>query len=263
MSRVLAVAGVVLRGWLRRKEGYILLLLLMTLQYAVASMGALGTGGTPLYLFDTGLLVSWLFGWVVAVHAGASELPAEESRGTVFLLLAKPLGRGELVLGKWLGAFSAVTLCALGFHLLAVLTATASGFVPPFCVLAQAFLLHVVSLGLLTAMALAFSTRLNRDAAIATTATVLLCLLLLVPRIPHLSLYARGWRAWSLDALYYILPHLELFDLRRRILHGYGPVSADIFLLLAGYGAAWTAALLLAAWLLYRRRRFARDRLLE
>ena len=262
MRNVLAVAGVVLRCWARRKEGYILALLLIGVQYSVASMDVLA-GGSSLYLYDVGLLLTWFLGWVIAIHVGASELPGEESRGTVFLLLAKPLSRAELIAGKWLGAWAAVAVCTLAFHIVALLSALAGGVHPPVAAWAEMCLLHLVSLAVLSAMAIAMSTRLNRDAAVSLTVTAALAIYLIVPKIPKLAHYAAGWRSGMLELLYYVLPHLELFDLRRRVLHGYGPVSANVLVTLVAYGAVWTGVLLLVAWLAYRHRHFQRDRLLE
>ena len=263
MRNILAVAGVVLRCWSRRKEGYILVLILAAVQYAVASMHVLSAGGASLYLYDVGLLLTWFLGWIVAIHVGASELPGEESRGTIFLLLAKPLSRAELIVGKWLGAWATVVICTLAFHVVSLLSALAVGVQPPLSALAEMCLLHLVSLAVLTAMALAVSTRLNRDAAVSLTVTAALAIYLIVPKIPKLAHYAAGWRTGMLEVLYYALPHLDLFDLRRRVLHGYGPVSANVLVTLVAYGAVWTGALLLIAWMAYRRRHFQRDRMLE
>ena len=65
MSTILSVAGVVLRCWMRRKEGYILVLILAAVLYAVSAMDVLATtGGTSLYLYDVGLRAR-----LVAVYA--------------------------------------------------------------------------------------------------------------------------------------------------------------------------------------------------
>ena len=263
MRNVLAVAGVVLRCWARRKEGYILVALLAVALYGIASMQVLASGGPGLYLYDVGLLLTWFLGWIVAIHVGAAELPGEESHGTIFLLLAKPLNRAELMVGKWLGAWTAVAVCTLAFHVVALVSALFTGVHPPLAAMAQMCLLHIVSLAVLTAMAIAVSTRVNRDAAVSLTVTAVLAIFLIVPKIPKFIMTAAGWRAGMFETLYYALPHLDLFDMRRRVLHGYGPISGGTFLTLVGYGAVWTGVLLFIAWLAYRRRRFQRDRLLE
>lgn len=262
MHNMLAVAGVVVRSWSRRKEGYILILLLAAMLYAIGGMHVFGTGGSALYLFDVGLLLTWLAGWIVALHAGATELPGEELRGTIFLLLAKPLSRTELLIGKWLGAWVSATACTLGCYAVALAAAVISG-VHPSIALAQACLLHLVSLAVLTALALAVSTRLNRDATVSISIVAGLALYLVVPGIPQLAAQADGWRTGALDTLYYVLPHLELFDLRRRVLHGYGPIPGGVLLTLIAYGAVWTSILLTLGWLAYRNRTFQRDKLLD
>ena len=263
MNNALAVANVVLRCWLRRKEGYILVLILAGVLYAVSATDVLSAGGSSLYLYDVGLLLTWFLGWIVAIHVGASELPGEESRGTIFLLLAKPISRAELMAGKWLGAWATVVACTLAFHAVAGLAALAAGVHPPLAVTAEMCLLHLFSLGILTAMAMAVSTRLNRDAAVSLTITAALAIYLILPKIPKLLHYATGWRASMMELLYYILPHLELFDLRRRVLHGYGPISGNVLLTLMAYGLIWTSVLLVIAWLTYRHRHFQRDKMLE
>jgi ABC-type transport system involved in multi-copper enzyme maturation permease subunit len=263
MRTVAAIAAVVLRCWARRKEGYILLLILAALQYGVASLNILTAGNSSLYLYDVGLLLTWFLGWIIAIHVGASELPGEESRGTIFQLLAKPLHRGQLIAGKWLGAWLAVTACTLGLHAITLLSAWLAGVHPHADAWSQMCLLHIVSQGILTATALAFSTRLNRDAALSLTATTALAVYLVVPKIPNLAHYASGWRTGMFELLYYALPHLELFDLRRRVLHGYGPIPLSTISTILLYGSVWIALLLLIAWLAYRHRLFRRDRMLE
>ena len=263
MNRILAVAGVVLCRWSRRKEGYILAILMGLLLYGASALYPATSANASLYLLDIALMLTWLFGWIVALHAGATELPGEEERGTVFLLLAKPLNRAELIAGKWLGAWLASILCSLVFQSMALGAARLAGLTPPMDVLMQAGLLHLVSLGVLCAMALAFSTRFTRDASVSMAIVTALALYLLVPRIPQLAHYTDGWRAVAMDALYYGLPHLELFDLRRRVLHGFGPVSFPVLLELVAYGAVWTSVWVLVAWLSYRNRLFQRDRMLD
>ena len=70
-----------------------------------------------------------------------------------------------------------------------------------------------------------------------------------------------GVRGAALLALYYVVPHFELFDLRRRLVHGYGPVEASVYLTVLGYGLVFILVFLMLAWLLYRHKRFVRGAL--
>jgi len=61
-----------------------------------------------------------------------------------------------------------------------------------------------------------------------------------------------------LEVLYHILPHLEVFDMRLRIVHDFDPLSAAHVLQIVAYGAALTALFLVAAWAAYRTKCFNR-----
>jgi hypothetical protein len=56
-----------------------------------------------------------------------------------------------------------------------------------------------------------------------------------------------------LKALYFVLPHLDLFDLSARAAYNYPPVPAWVLLALAGYAAAYVAVFLGLGELRFRR----------
>jgi Cu-processing system permease protein len=258
MDAIAAVAGLVWLETIRRKDIYVLLILSGALLAVLLSVGSFGLEGVTRYVKDVGFLMAWLFGWILAVTVTARQLPNEERSGTVYPLLAKPITRLQLVLGKWLGAWSVVSAGALFFML--VVTGVAllrGGSVHPGA-LAQAVLLHAAALAVLCALALLLSTRLNADAAVTLTFVCSAAAQWLVPRIPALSETAPPLSSILLQAVYHLLPHLEVLDMRLRLVHDYGPLDAWAFLLAAGYAAALTTLLLAAAWAAYRRRRFLR-----
>lgn len=54
---------------------------------------------------------------------------------------------------------------------------------------------------------------------------------------------------------YAIAPHVEFFDMRQRVIHGWGGVDAGVMLSALAYAVAYVAVLLvLAAWTLKRKR---------
>jgi ABC-type transport system involved in multi-copper enzyme maturation permease subunit len=256
--KVLAIAMVVWLDSLRRKDAYVFLVLLGGLLVALGSVDMFGLGGTALYVLDIGLLFCWLFGWVLAINAGCRELPQEENRGTVYMLLAKPVSRLELLAGKWLGAWSGAATALLLFYLATALLAVARGAGFSVLVLAQAWLLHMVALAILVALGLVVSTRLNRDAATTLAGVLSAAAFLLVPQVPALLLERAPWAQTSLMAVYYVLPHLELFDIRSHVVHGRSGLDAGTFVLLIVYGLVCAGVLLLIAWLAYRQKRFDR-----
>lgn len=259
MRRVWTVATVAWLELLRRKEIYVLLILLGTMLFALLSMNIFGLGSVAGFVKDAGLLAAWLFGWILTVNCASRQLPQEEKRGTILPLLAKPIRRGELIVGKWLGAWSAVATAVATFYIVTLAVVWIHGGRFDLLTLLQALTLHLAALGIIAALAVALSTRLNQDAAATLTYVASGAMFLLVPRVPELAANAVGWRQTALLILYGILPHFELFDMRRRAVHQYGPMSWPMLGAILVYGAIVIAILLLLAWLGFRVKRFSRS----
>jgi len=270
MTRILIVARILWLELLRKKDVYVLLILLGALLVTLVSLDIFGLGGVVGYLKDVGLLMAWLFGWVLAINVSSRALPEEERRGTIFPLLAKPVTRFEIVIGKWLGSWSVVAGATLLFYLLVAgvvllsLPADASARVAlnPAAFL-QGFVLHAAALAILTAVGVAFSTRMNHDAAATTSYVLSAAAFLVVPRVPEFLVKEHGFSASVLMGLYHLMPHFELFDMRKRIVHDFGPAPVTTFCLVLAYGALLTSILLLIAWIAYRQKRFSRGSLAQ
>lgn len=258
MTRVLIMAGVVWLEMLRRKDVYVLLVLLLAFLIILMSLDIFGLGEVTTYVKDIGLLLAWLFAWILAVNVSARQLPQEEKQGTIFPLLAKPVGRGQVVLGKWLGAWSVASAATVVFYAILALIVAARGGRFGWLELAQGMALHFFLLGIIAALGIALSTRMHYDAAVSLTYLATLAAFLLLPRVPTLMLHAQGARRTGLLIVYYALPHLELFDMRRRLVYEWGPADSGTVAMVLVYGAMVTAMFLLLAWIGYRRKRLVR-----
>lgn len=262
MRRVSTIAGTVWLETLRKKDLYVLFILLAALLIGMVSMDIFGLGQIAGYVKDMGLLSAWILGWILAINTAVRLLPQEETRGTIFPLLAKPVSRLDVVVGKWLGAWSVVAAAILCFYLsIWGVVLLRGGLFIPAC-LFQAFLLHIAALAIVAALAVALSTRLNADAAATLTYVITGATFLILPRVPSLLTVQTGSTATALLALYYGLPHFELFDLRQRLVHDWGPAPWSVVAGVIVYGALMVAVFLLLAWIGYRRRRFSRGELL-
>jgi ABC-type transport system involved in multi-copper enzyme maturation permease subunit len=259
MTRIGTIAHTVWLEMLRKKDLYVLLILLGALLATLVSLDIFGLGGVVRYVKDVGYLTAWVFAWILAVGISTQQLTTEETRGTIFPLLAKPVNRLEVIVGKWLGTWT-ITCAATGcFYVLVTLIVAAKGGATHGATILQGYILHCTALAMITATGILFSTRLNRDAAATMTYVATGAVFLIVPRVPVLLAHTRGFSATALLVLYNLMPHFEVFDLRKRIVHDYGPTGSLLCLLLVGYGLLWTAMLLLASWLAYRRKRFTRE----
>jgi hypothetical protein len=54
--------------------------------------------------------------------------------------------------------------------------------------------------------------------------------------------------------LYFLIPHLEWFDVRDLVIHNQGPIAWSVWLLALLYAAAYAAMFLTAACALFRRK---------
>ncbi|HNS80134.1 MAG TPA: ABC transporter permease subunit [Kiritimatiellia bacterium] len=258
MIRILTIAGVVWREMLRRRDFYVLLILLGALLFSLMSINVFGLGSTMRYMVDTGLLLAWIFSAVLAVTLSARQLPAEEQRGTIFALLAKPVTRWQLLAGKALGAWSAVSAATAAFYALLLAVLALKGWSVDLTVTLQALVLHVTALAMAVSLALAVSTRTTFGAAASLTWLALAAGFVFVPQIPALLVYSDRVSGAAMLVLYYALPHFELFDLRQCVVHDWPALPANILFPVLCYGLLVTAIFMLLAWLGYRGRHFKR-----
>ena len=259
MSRIVTIAKVVWLEMLRRKDFYVLLILLVGLLFYLMSVNTFGLSGATRYVKDVGLLLTWVFAWILTINLAARQLPQEEKTGTIFPLLAKPIARWELVIGKWLGVWTGSCVALLSFYLINVLVVSLRGSSFDLESLFQGIILHTSLIAILAALATAFSTRFHSDAAMTLSYIVTLAAFTLAPNIPEMLPRADGSSIPALKVIYYLLPHLELFDMRHRIVHGWGAAPWSIAFASFFYGVVWTLLFLLLAWLSYHKKRFQRN----
>lgn len=113
------------------------------------------------------ILIAFMFSFVLAMSGAFLAAPAIASdveSGTVLAMLARPLRRAELVLGRWLGLSIVLATYAAGSGLLAIgVVRLVSGHAPPEPIVAVAFLAFQAIVVL--TLALVLGTRLPGIAA--------------------------------------------------------------------------------------------------
>ena len=175
---VLLFAGLTLRELMRRRlVAAVALLSLVIAAFTAWGMHHLATAvvdGAPLpepavraAAAGIVILLAFLFSFVVALGAalvGAPAMAESIANGEVLAVLARPVRRADVVLGRWLGTLAALAfyVAAAGTLELLVVRAT-TGYVPPQPLLALAYLSAVG--GIVTTGAIALATRLPALAA--------------------------------------------------------------------------------------------------
>jgi Cu-processing system permease protein len=192
---------------------------------------------------------------VIAITTTSRQIPMERENRTLFPLLAKPLTRSQLLVGKFLGCWLACGLALLCFYVFFGILAATREHEWPILQYVQAVALHWAMLAVVIAMVLLGSLVFAAPSSTNTICGVVVIFILLLGR--HLDKVAVGLHEPSrtiLYSLYYVIPHLELFDVRDLVIHNWPILNWGICGLAALYAAAYTGVFLIAACLLFRRK---------
>ena len=281
---ILVIAVLTVRETARRRILWVLLGLAMVSVIVVAW----GTGHLVEYARGHGvgevqvrigvsqvlILIAFMFSFVLAMSAAflaAPAISADVESGTVLALLARPLGRADLVVGRWLGLALVIALyTAISASLAVAAVGYVSGHIPPEPVTAVVFLAFQ-AVATLT-LGLSLGTRLPAIAAGAIT-VVLFALSWFAGALGSLAgIMGTGALGSGLELIHVALPTDVLW---RGVVYGLEPplvvlladglrngaVASNPFfadsppgLSQVGWAVAWVAIVLVGGVALFRRR---------
>ncbi|HON09175.1 MAG TPA: ABC transporter permease subunit, partial [Verrucomicrobiota bacterium] len=153
MNNISALAGVSMREMYRRKDFYVVLILTVILTLAMGSINFFNEPSVAGYIKEICLLLIWIFALVIAITASARQIPSEIENGTIFPLLAKPVTRTEVLVGKALGCWIATGVALFIFYVIFALLAASREHSLDFSLNVQSFLAHWIMLGIVISMA--------------------------------------------------------------------------------------------------------------
>ena len=267
MKATAAIAVNVFRESVRDTVLYNLVLFAILLIGASLLIGELTAGQDVKIIKDLGLSATSVFGLFIAVFIGIGLVSKEVERRSIYSLLAKPIDRSQLVVGKYIGL--ALTLIVnIGVMAIAQYVVLAyMGWRAPAAVakawdappldpkLLVAIGLILVELMLVTAIAIFFSTFSTPILSAALTFGLFV--------VGHFSADLRNFQdavespaAGRVAAvLYWVLPNLAQFDVKAQVVHGQ-PVPAGYVVLAIAYAAAYIGLLLTISVIVFSRRDF-------
>ena len=255
MSTIPALAQVVFKELCRRKDFYVLFILtaLVTLLMVLANL--FDDNKIVGYVKEVCLLLIWISALAMAVATTARQIPAECENRTIFPLLSKPVTRADVVLGKFLGCWFACGVALAVFYLfLGIISASYEHELRTLDYF-QAFWMHWIFLAVVIAMALFGSVVFAAPSSNATACLVVIIGIFVLGG--HLNQIAIGWPEpyrTLVSAIYFLLPHLNWFDLRNLVILRTGLIDWADCALASLYAAAYAAFFLFAAWLAFRRK---------
>ena len=267
MKATAAIALNVFRESVRDKVLYNLVLFAVVLIGASYMIGQLTAGQDVKIIKDLGLAATSVFGLFIAVFIGIGLVSKEVERRSIYALLAKPIHRGQLVVGKYVGLTLtlAVNVAIMAAALYAVLAYMSWGVsenvartwdAPALdAALLKAVALILVELMLVTAIALFFSTFSTPMLSAAFTFGLFI--------VGHFSSDLRNFQdvvdspaaARLARGLYWVLPNLAQFDVKTAVVHGQ-PVTFGYMAVTMAYAACYIAMLLIISIFVFSRRDF-------
>lgn len=248
-----ALARCVILESIRRKDLWVVAILGFLILLSSSALGFFGFDGLQVFAKDMAVTVLGMFSTIIAVLTASRLLPEEIKNRTLYPLLARPITRLDLLIGKFIGS---VIVTWISFLLLSALTAIALlvfkvKFEP---IMAQYIFLKMVGLTIVCAFSMMFSAFLTPNAA----ATISFIFAFGSPMIVRgLTMGYEGASA-SVKPVFPIinavLPQVSLFDLGGRAVNfNWGPVSIGVVGFLLAYAACYSTVMLFIGWFKFKR----------
>src|SRR6266487_878845 len=256
-ARILAIARNTFREAVRDRVLYNLVLFVLLLTACAVFIGELSGGQERKIIVDLGLSAMLLFGVFIAIFVGVGLVFKEIERRTVYAIFAKPVGRGEFLVGKYLGLCLTllVNVVIMGAGVSLALIYVSRGWDPLAFKIWPAILLIYMELMILTGVALLFSSFSSPALSALLTFFVFI--------IGHFSadlknlatsMGSAGAR-WLFGALYYLLPNLANYSYITPAAHGQTPDATNVLAALL-YAVIYISMILASATLIFSRRNF-------
>jgi Cu-processing system permease protein len=246
MNKIFALAGVVIKELYRRKDFYVLFVLTALLTLGAGAANFFHDDQIIRYVKDICLLLIWVSSIVIAIVTTARQIPAEREARTIFPLLAKPVSRGQVIVGKFLGCWLASGIALVVFYFFFAVIAGSREHHWPLGIYFQALWMQWFLLG---SIFFAAPSSTNTICFV-----VVLGLLGLGGHLGKIALQQAQPVQNILTFLYFFIPHLEWYDLRDFVVYDQPLIAWSAIGLATVYAAVWTAIFLFLAWLGFRRK---------
>lgn len=252
---VFSIARNTFREAVRDRVLYNLVLFVLLITASAIFLGELTGGQEARTIVNLGLGAMLLFGAFISIFVGVSLVSKEIEKRTVFAIFSKTVGRGEFVVGKYLGLCLTLLVNVLVMGVGVSLALLYVGGANLIVSIWAAIFLIFLELAILTAVATLFSSFSSPALSALLTFFVFV--------IGHFSASLRdfaeniGSSATKLffNFLYYVLPNLSFYSFTTNASHGdVLPVAALGGAIL--YAIIYIVILLAATVLIFSRRNF-------
>jgi Cu-processing system permease protein len=255
MNTLLALSSIVVKELYRRKDFYVLFVLTAVITLVMGSVSFFNDAKIARYLKEICLLLIWISALVIAIATTARQIPAERENRTIFPLLAKPVSRAQVVVGKFAGCWIASGMALVVFYLFFGVISGSREHHWPLLQYVQAMWLQWAMLAIVISLALFGSVVFAAPSSNGTIVlVVVLGILLLGRHLNQVALQQAEPLRTLVYTIYFLIPHLEWYDVRDLVVYNQHLVGWVDCALATFYAGVYVAFLLFATWLVFRRK---------
>lgn len=252
---IYTIARNTFREAVRDRVLYNLVLFVLLITASAIFLGELTAGQEARTIVNLGLNAMLIFGAFISIFVGVSLVSKEIERRTVYAIFSKPVGRGEFIVGKYLGLCLTllvnVSIMGVGVSLALLYV---GGENLAFSIWGTVFLIYL-ELTILTAVAVLFSS----FSSPALSALLTFFIFIIGNFSASLRDFAENLGSSSaklfFNFLYYFLPNLSFYSFVTNASHGDAPPVALIVSAIF-YAVIYVGILLSATILIFSRRNF-------
>ncbi|MFH1738709.1 MAG: ABC transporter permease subunit [bacterium] len=222
MNEILTIAFNTQKEAIRNKVFYIILLFVLLLLASSILLASLALGEQDRVVKHLGLSAINVFGLLLAAFVGVNLVYEELDKRTVYTIIATGVSRSQFILGKFLGLLLTVisNVVLMAIVLCILLTVMPGCKVTPSLI--YAIFLFLFEMMVITAIAVLFS---SFSTPVLSAVLTFICYI-----IGHLSedllefatrLHDQGsiFLSHVLTWLYYILPNLEIYNIKNQVVY--------------------------------------------
>ena len=257
MSRVFSVGLFTFRELIRSKLLFVWVISVVILCVLSFLLSILSFGSVLEIFMDLGLTGMEISGILVLLLSLIVTYNTEMDQKAIFLHLAKPLTRGEYLLGRILGFFGVISIIGGGMGLVVVglVVGVGGGQVPPLFFQCVVFIL--LELFVLTVVGLTYQM-------IATSMVGMFLYVFSTIFLGHcvgivtwlLNQQLAHWLKILLRVVFYLLPNMEIFNLKDRIYDPNLVLGAAQWEEVLLYAFAYSFVVFLVGWVNLEKREF-------
>ncbi|MCX8093043.1 MAG: hypothetical protein N3E50_02600 [Candidatus Goldbacteria bacterium] len=246
MKSVLAVIEYIVKQNIRNKMLNVLTIFSIFIIGFSLAISELAQESEIRMLKDFGLFSISLLSFITLLLSVTIQMFEETELKTMHIIMVKPIKRSEYLIGKYFGIITTLFINILFMFIVLMLVINIRGSDPWELKLLLSVFFIFISICIISSVAVLFSV-------IATSVPGCVLFLFFTYVLGHLTIHLKKLVAHSentvikiiVDIIYYVVPNLELFNLKNKLETTYGLIEPSFFLFIIIYAISYISIILL------------------